>query len=524
MSPNYNLITEEWIPCRLLDGSMVHHGIRKTLEKSHEIMEIYDNTPIVTGGIHRLLLAILHRNLGPGSFRNWMKMLQFGKWNMESIGTYLDRWEHRFDLFDRERPFYQSGGFEAKKQTPINKLALDKAAGNTVVLFDHSRDDQPTPVTPARAAGLLVGFHAFALAGGKGGRFFTVDGTSFNPYYKNGPVKAVMVLVKGKNLFETLVFNLIEYDPSSDKPLPCRTDDLPVWERPEPEWWRGERIPLGYLDYLTWQSRRIRLLPEERTIMVEWMHIAPGEGIKGDVRDPMVAYKMSQKKELIPLRVDKRRELWRDSTALYRTTGSDNLPPRAVQRLSKAVNFGQLPRSARYNMHVMGLCNDKAKIELWRHSRMPLPAVYLDNDLLVARLERALGGLETIGKDLQGGVKSLVSNLLKLGSKEKPVQMKRRNLAEQYQVMPQYWSGLEVPFFDLISRLADEAEKGVEPDAMTEIVDDWVIGDVASKARKLFDGVSNGVGTDSRSLRAATLARKKFSISLYKSLMKYKEE
>ena len=512
MSPNYNLINEEWIPCRLRDGSTVHLGIRKTLEKSHEIMEIYDNTPVVTGGIHRLLLAILHRNLGPRSFRNWMGMLQNGKWDMDLIGEYLDCWKHRFDLFDSERPFYQSGGFEANSLAPINKLSIDRAAGNNAAIFDHSRDDQPTPVTPARAAGLLVGLQTFAIVGGKG--------------YRNGPIgKAAMVVVKGKNLFETLVFNLLEYDPTSGKPLPCQTDDSPVWERPEPTDWGSKRLPIGYLDYLTWQSRRIRLLPDEGTRMVEWMHIASGEGIEGeDVRDPMVAHKMSKKKSLIPVRVDKKRELWRDSTALYRTTGSDSQPPRAVQRLSKAVNFGQLPRSARYNMDVMGLCNDKAKIELWRHSRMPLPAVYLDNDLLVTRLERALGGLEIIGKDLQGGVNSLAFNLLKSGSEGKPDMGEMRNVADSFQIMPQYWSGLEVPFFDLVSCLADEAEDGVEPDAMTKIVDDWVAGDVASKARKLFDGACNGAGTDARSLRAATLARKKFGISLYKSLTKYKEE
>lgn len=81
-------------------------------------------------------------------------------------------------------------------------------------------------------------------------------------------------------------------------------------------------IPLGYLDYLTWQSRRTLLYPEvaNRHVEVRQMSVAPGLRLDNLVLDPMKHYQAPKSKEgrLRPLRFREERTLWRDSAALFR--------------------------------------------------------------------------------------------------------------------------------------------------------------------------------------------------------------
>ena len=60
------------------------------------------------------------------------------------------------------------------------------------------------------------------------------------------------------------MLNLCRYAPEEGDPWDFdRNGDIPAWERDEdtrPE----DRSPNGYIDLLTWQSRRIRLHPETR--------------------------------------------------------------------------------------------------------------------------------------------------------------------------------------------------------------------------------------------------------------------
>ena len=71
----FNLVDEKWIPCLIAgEKSPQEFSLREVLVQAHEISEIFDNSPLVTISLHRLLLAILHRNFGPASFSKWKEL------------------------------------------------------------------------------------------------------------------------------------------------------------------------------------------------------------------------------------------------------------------------------------------------------------------------------------------------------------------------------------------------------------------------------------------------------------------
>ena len=173
-------------------------------------------------------------------------------WETARLNAYFDSWRHRFDLFDSGRPFYQVPWMEGTKVHPIATLMEEAASGNNPTLFDHSTDDTSISATPAEAACYLIARQAYSIGFGKSSPFYFSD---------SALVRGMTIKMVGENLFETLMLNLVRY--KGDEPIPRTGDDAPEWEREEarePD--RQGTIPAGYVDYLTWPSRRIHLIPK----------------------------------------------------------------------------------------------------------------------------------------------------------------------------------------------------------------------------------------------------------------------
>ena len=92
--PEFNLVDQPWIPCLQRDGGKPQElSLRDTLIGAHEIRELFDNSPLVTVSLHRLLLAILHRNFGPASFGEWKELWQcFAVCDRGAIAGLVQRW------------------------------------------------------------------------------------------------------------------------------------------------------------------------------------------------------------------------------------------------------------------------------------------------------------------------------------------------------------------------------------------------------------------------------------------------
>jgi CRISPR system Cascade subunit CasA len=453
MTVSFNLIEERFIPCVNLNGPAVECGLRDALLKAHEMVEVRDGSPLVTAALHRLLLAILHRCYrGPKNSAERVAIRRAGRFDPDRIAGYFREWADRLDLFHDTYPFYQRAGYRTKDPSGINRLAQELSRGNNAALFDHTTDEPPPAVTPARAARLVIAEQTFAVGGGKS----DTGNTTHAPL-----VSGAAVLVRGETLFETLWLNLTRYD-GEEQPVPCDEDDAPVWERPPAEPHKEPPTPRGYLDYLTWQSRTLRLHPEEvdGRVIVRRVSYAQGRKLEtpAGFHDPMVAFSRRDKKdEFQPVRFNEFRDLWRDSTALFQVSETHqeyDRAPATVHALAAPELKEVLPRSAAYRLSAFGLCTDKAKVNFWRHETLPLPLAYLDRPELVESLKRALGLAEEVGKVLRAAAWAAAASWLTANPGMKPDTDRVRAVVESFAPERLYWSRLERKFHELLVALA----------------------------------------------------------------------
>lgn len=512
MKPSFCLISQPWIPCLMPTiGKAQELGLLETLCRAHEISELSDPSPPVTACLYRLLLAILHRNFGPASSHEWKRLWEAGQFDRVRLEAYFDEWRHRFDLFDSERPFYQVAGMDEKLLKSVANLAPQCTSGNNAALFDHTLDDTPVSLQLPVAARLLLVQQGFALGGLCGAESGRVS-TTAAPL-----VTGVVILATGSTLFETLMLNLVIYAPDANRPFTCR-DDAPAWEQDQPAT-PDVRRPLGYLDYLTWQSRRLWLRPEmgdENDWQVTQAIVTNGREFPKDYflhEDPMMSYGRREKappdQDPWPaLRFREDRALWRDSLALLQSVADQRQRPAVLDHVNNRIEEGMLRREARLDLTAIGLCSNQAKMIFWRHERQPLPLRYLADPALLDHLGQCLAVAEQVASDLQAALWRLAEEMLAPGDRTADKEAVRSAM-EAFGTLGDYWSTLEPDFHRLVGDLADRPTEG------ETISLGWVSG-VCRVARRLLDGTVNGLQPSGRVLRAANSAQRVLGSRLHK--------
>lgn len=490
---SFNLIYEPFLQCHRTNGEFEWYGLRDVLVNAHDIVELRDASPLVTVAVHRLLLAILHRvYAGPKTAAARLAIRDAGRFDDPKITAYLEKWKGRFDLFHDKHPFYQQAGFQTAAPSGLNRLAQELSCGNNAALFDHTTDDPPPSITPAQAAHGLIAEQAFAVGGGK----------SETGYTSHAPlVGGAVVLVRGATLFETLWLNLTIY--SDRNPIASLETDVPVWERPAEEAHTQIDRPRGYLDYLTWQSRTLRLHVEEGGEGLVVRRVSYAQGRKFDppagFYDPMMAYSRSERDGDRAIRFNEYRDLWRDSAALFQFGDTAQFRGPTILHTLKSL----VPSSSRCNLSVFGICTDKAKVNFWRHESLPLPLAYLDEPALVESLKFALKLAEEVAYDaLRKAAWATVANRLTGDTGMNPDKDRVQSLLDSFAPQPIYWSRLERPYRELLVALADAAST----EARTALVTGWFDDTLRPTAIDAFDR-SVGQIDAGRDLKATTVGR-----------------
>ena len=458
MEPAFNLIDEPWIPCINNQGSIEELGLRDTLSHAQKLTAIHGESPLVTTAIYRLLLAVIHRAInGPRKRKEWTDI-----WNAQSLDStkiisYLDLWHDHFFLFHPEKPFYQAADERMKPKSVIS-LMPEMASGNNAALFDHHTEEEGVMLTPSEAARALVSAQSFGLAG------------LCNPKYKlsftDGPcARGITFMIEGNNLFETLTLNLMRY--SEDEPIVNRQDDKPAWEMEDPYTPQRE-IPRGYLDYLTWQNRRIMLLPiiHSSEITVKEMTISPGLKLDSGVLDPMKHYRKDEKRGELVWRFSENRVLWRDSSTLFELNARDKYrPPVNFQWLGNLIFNLDLDSSLVYRCMALGMANNQAKINFYRHEHLPLPFAYFSNDQFVADLSKTLEWTDSAARLIRNSVGTLALLLISPKSDGKRwneidniTKKEITKLREHWGVDRYFWGSLEIPYFNLVEQIPQNAK------------------------------------------------------------------
>ncbi len=504
--PSFNLVTEPWIGGTTLDGKPCELSLADVLGQAHRLAAIDDNSPLCTAALHRLLLAIIHRALdGPKNLDEWNDLWEQGTFSSTPIFSYLEKWKDHFDLFSTTVPFFQTANFELKEPTSANRLPVELSRR----FFNHSPEDGPEAFSPPEIARYLVTAQLSALAGGKG----VTSNFGEHPYISGGPMAgAVATLLLGKNLFETLMLNCFYY--FGDSPMPRIGDDLPIWEQDTFDKPFGDRVPNGYVDYLTWKSRHIRLLPEEQLgkTVVRWMYIGQAYSLpKERLRDPMFFLKINEKEGTkYPVGLSPERAFWRDSGSLF-TFGEDkdDQRPQAFKQANILITkYGYLSEDYPLKCMILGLGNDKGNPLIWRQEFLPVPTELLTNPDVVHELQLGLQHTEAVRAVLNQAIWKLAELILAAGDTKRKIDKNSvRNLMNSFGTMRLYWNSLELPFRQLLETL-----KTTDASALVN----WK-KQVNTLAKKAFEETSdNCLGRTVRELQARVQAESWLSIELSK--------
>ncbi len=528
---SFNLISEPWIPCLFLNERSTRLlSLREVFHQASTIQEVSDPSPLVTVAIHRLLLAILHRNLGPASPADWYALWSASELPIAVLDAYLDQWQDRFDLFHPEYPFYQAVSLSDEYAIPVAKLAHEMATGNNATLFDHTTEKAGSVLTPNRAAALLLSQQSFAVGG-----LVSLEKGQDPKRYKSARgailTKGAVVLVKGVTLRHTLLLNLHHYSPADEQPFRVAGEDRPWWELGmEPEAVDSE--PTGYLDMLTWQSRRIRLIPDrdpgqvcvKKVVLMKGRQTPEEWSPRG--REPMLAFRRNPTAKppqdaWFTLGFQPERAIWRDSSALFHSAGGVRERPLMMDWLSRLVQEGWIDRNDILPVDLCGLSTDRAKILFWRHERLLLPLRFLTDPEAFELIQQSLAAAERVALAIRRASNRLAElilypeydNTAKRKSDAKIV----RNLADSWTPAMSYWSALEPLFSRHVTVIAELPQSVLASGDPPPPMQDWQDA-LKRVARSSFLDLVADVSSNPRLSRAAALAEARFHLELARAL------
>ncbi|BAS27309.1 type I-E CRISPR-associated protein Cse1/CasA [Limnochorda pilosa] len=511
----FNLIDEPWIPAVDQQGAAREVGLREALVDAHLLSSVRHASPLATVALHRLMLAVLHRIFGPRDPGEWVELWRQGQWDGAALQDYLDHWRDRFDLFDPVHPFYQVPQMPDAVTHPPEHLMLEAASGNNATLFDHHHERRRVPLRAADAACYLLAQQSYAIGFGKSSPF----------YFSDAPlVRGFTVLIHGETLFETLMLNLQNYTPTS-RDLPAWEDDAPR----EPD--RDGTLPRGYLDYLTWQSRRIHLIADGDPPYVIGCQIQQNLKLRGDESDPFKVYRSDKERGMVPLSLVPGRAVWRNADALFHLPEATRMgpqdqsttPPRSFRWLSvvrQQARGSTVELRSVYRFGVYGMATQPGKaasVVLWAQEELPLPLDLLDDAQQVHDLADGLGLAERAGSIERRAVQHLASLLL---TPESDLQDGRRadpkaihSLAEHMDPTPDYWAALGGTFGRFMVGLTVDRVP-----ALQEWADAVRIASIDS-----FGRLVRSLGTSARELKAIVRAERAFRLWLNSEVSEWKE-
>lgn len=521
---SFNLVDEPWIACQF-PGAATNQalGLQEVLVRAHEIREISGHTPLATMALHRLLLAIVHRIFGPTGVKAWQALRSQGRFDAEMVQAYFRQWRHRFDLFDANRPFYQDADIAPACRKPVAQLFHERTSGNNALLFDHSWDAGNATIPSAIAAQQLLVQQSLAL----GGMVSTEPGApKEHKFATAGPlVKCAVFFVCGSTLFESLLLNLVPYDIEQELPFPANGQDMPAWERPQAASVTS-RLPTGYLDLLTWQSRRIRLDADpDDAAQVTGVAVVKGESLPEGFavvgKEQAIAFRAhpaaKQGEAWIPIGFQEGRTLWRDSLALLPNTQGNRARPLVLQRLAE---YGaSLPHL--FNVQAIGLVSDQAKSEFWRQEMLAWPRAYLDAPPSLGQALRDILDLaEKTGELLRGGLSKNGPTALRVlieGVQGRIPDF--RAAAESLGAERTYWSRLDSAFAKVLHQLPDDRSE-VAPGVFQfggRILPTWR-ATLRQAAQDAFAKATAGFQGSARNLKALALAERTLNRQLFQTL------
>ncbi|MFS8804880.1 type I-E CRISPR-associated protein Cse1/CasA [Synechococcus sp. R55.6] len=442
---SFNLTTEKWIPVIDRDFQMQELSLIELFKQWESLREIRGDNPPTTLALYRFLLAIMHQAYqGPRDTDHWNDIFQD---NARKVIDYLQSKQDRFDLLDSSRPFMQDTALTLEKAVPVYAIHTM----STSEVFSHEHEWSGYSISLAEAARLLVRLQGVDITSL---RAFYVGQDSGNRSAVNTPtINAANVLLRGKSLKETLMLNLMQYSPENEIPSAVSGEDLPTWEtetgysgQPKKE------IPKGYIHYLTFPWRRLRLFLEVAEMgRVKQLAITMGNSLPDNVEARQwecgIAYREGK-----PVRLSLHRQLWRDADS-FLLTADKQTRPRIVDWLAELRSEEMISDTVVFE--ILGMSADQAKPLGWSSVRFSAPIQFVTDLELAQSLKSAIAIAEShqqIFRSFKGSPYFSMAEVLKNGEPEK--------LANALDGESRYWADLDRAFPELLYALPQDSQTG----------------------------------------------------------------
>ncbi|MDW8404835.1 type I-E CRISPR-associated protein Cse1/CasA [Chloroflexus sp.] len=515
VSPQFNLWTEPWIRVIRNNRRDDEVSIHECLLSAHELIALSDPSPLVVGGTHRLLAAILQAIYQPTNIDAIANVLRNGKFDAYKLNKFGREYAQRFDLFHPQTPFLQTGdvpldGWKkpAKGQKsdwgspqPIARLFAEVPVATERTHFNHVTDEDHQ-YCPACCARGLVTVPAFASSGGAGMR------PSING------VPPIYIFPIGDTLFETLALSLISSDFQPRAADPERKLEA-IWTTSPPIVQKDYEVStVGYIESLTFPARRMRLYPHSGSatctycgrstnLYVSNLLFEKGHWLNKKVGvwdDPFVAFR-KKKEELQSIRPEEGKALWREYSYLLLEQDDSTLRPRAVQQIVRLIDREMLKIDQLVRFRCIGIRTDgKAKNFEWLDETLEAPPALLTD----------IDAAEYVAEAIQRAteVASILKNTFNrhFRPERRPSGRDRQDLVRfksvRDRMIADYWRALGLQFRQFLNGLASAAV----PPQRDNVANSWVQS-IVTLARTCFDAALEQIGNRAFELQARVEAK-----------------
>lgn len=381
MKPVFNLLIEPWIPVQWPDGKVEKLGILGAIKNAHKLTCIIDASVMAEYSLYRFLSLLLEDALRPKDTVALEELLEEKRFSPEAIDSYVALCCAEgvtFDLLDGRRPFLQTPHFEKWDKTikPVTALDYTLPSGNNHTHFDH-RSAEDYTIAFDEAARLLLSAQLFCTAGVQG---YPSNVSASPPYY---------TVVKGKNLFETLVYSLT---PLSK--INIVFDNPPVfWRNTEPVEPKKIVAQTSWLFGMFFPARRISLIPEENGISHVYLCQGLNYQAKESWKDPYVTYRML-KDGRSPWRPNAEKAIWRNLNDLV--DFQNNCAPQVLRQY-----FDLEKESNEASISLYGVQTSQASYLGVFHFDLTIPVQLTADEVHVACISRCIQSGEAIARALK---------------------------------------------------------------------------------------------------------------------------
>ena len=377
-SPDFNLCNEPWIPVLYVSGQTQEVSLKQLFDESNSIRKIHSGdatTDVAILGVAVVIFfrAVLENTEEYGELyrepKKWIQNISLGgSEQLYFVQDYLKKYQDRFNLFDAERPFMQVADLHTSKGEvkPVSRLVLDSESE----YFSMRAEQALTSLSYAEAARYLVTVQAYDYSGIKSGAVGDprVKGGRGYPIGVGWYGTTGKIIIHGENLIETLLYcidyeQLLNVEKVKGKSHRIALQDKPVWERElpdtaapraykggDPTKYKDEPAPAaGMCEILTWQSRRVRLFPENGRVTGVLVSNGDKWLDRNTYTDPLTAYRFSKNQSTqthyvwMPQTHSAERTLWRGADALLTRLSSSqekqNKPATVIRQISSGKYF-----------------------------------------------------------------------------------------------------------------------------------------------------------------------------------------